>query len=133
MFRNAVLEKHLIHLGLIRKSNKYYNLKRKHMQGLSLSLMFWIINSFLSPEPNLNMNLRNDIKIILNVQRKSLKNNPYNFWKFVTKKRFNNNISKVMTTSDTITSNLHETANLFSDYFSSVYSTDRIDLESRCQ
>ncbi|KAF0709929.1 Uncharacterized protein FWK35_00032628, partial [Aphis craccivora] len=87
---------------------------------------------FLSPEPNLNMNLRNDIKIILNVQRKSLKNNPYNFWKFVTKKRFNNNISKVMTTSDTITSNLHETANLFSDYFSSVYSTDRIDLESRC-
>jgi hypothetical protein len=61
----------------------------------------------------------------------ALRTKPNDFWKFVRSSRANNYIPKEMSYNDFTSSNEQEAANLFSDYFSSVYSTKHVDLDGK--
>lgn len=58
---------------------------------------------------------------------KSLRTKPYDFWKFVRKNHSCSHMPKVMSYNEYTSGNEQETANLFSSYFSSVYSTEHMD------
>lgn len=60
----------------------------------------------------------------------SFKNNPRNFWKFVNKSNHSNNIPKELSYNGVTSSNEQETAELFSSYFSSVYSSNNFAIDT---
>lgn len=59
----------------------------------------------------------------------SLINNPTNFWKFVNRHRSTNDIPKVLELNGRLSTDEQDAANLFSSYFSSVYTSEVIDLD----
>jgi len=62
---------------------------------------------------------------------KVLRTKPNDFWKFVRSHHSKGYIPKEMSYNVITSNNEQETANLFSDYFSSVYSTKNIGLDAQ--
>jgi hypothetical protein len=114
----------------IKDLKQILSLKKKDHMKFKSSLNIIDYRDFSLLRAKLKYETKKCYKSYIERTEKALRTKPNDFWKSVKKNRSDNHIPKKMTYNDVTSTNEQETANLFYDYFFSVYSTDRMVLDA---
>lgn len=124
LFHKAALGSRRIYLGSIRNLELIISQNKIALAKFKSSFSITDYKEFSFLRAKYKYESKKSCRKYTECVEKSLFGNFYDFWKVVNNKRSNNNIPLIMSLNGVTSSNKQETANIFSDFFSSVYTTE---------